>query len=37
MTVEEFMNLKEGDRIVATEKTWFNTKEGDNSTIATMF
>ena len=37
MTFEEFMNLKEGDRIVATGKTWFNTKEGDKSTIATMF
>ena len=37
MTVEEFKELKVGDRIVATGKTWFNTKEGDKSTIATMF
>ena len=37
MTVEELMKLKVGDRIIATEKTWFNTKEGDKSTIATMF
>ena len=33
MTVEEFMNLKEGDRIVATGKTWFDTKEGDKGTV----
>ena len=37
MTFEELMNLKLGDRIVATGKTSFNTKEGDKSTIATMF
>ena len=37
MTFEELMNLKEGDRIVAKEKTWFNTKEEDKSTIATIF
>ena len=37
MTFEEFMNLKEGDRIVAKGKTWFDTKEGDKGTIATMF
>ena len=37
MTFEELMNLKVGDRIVATEKTWFDTKEGDKGTIATMF
>ena len=37
MTFEELINLKVRDRIVATEKTWFNTKEGDKSTIATMF
>ena len=34
MTFEEFMNLKEGDRIVATGKTWFDTKEGDKGTVA---
>ena len=33
MTFEEFMNLKEGDRIVATRKTWFDTKEGDKGTV----
>ena len=33
MTFEEFMNLKKGDRIVATGKTWFNTKEGDKGTV----
>ena len=33
MTVEEFMNLKEGDRIVATGKTWFDTKAGDKGTV----
>ena len=33
MTFEEFMNLKEGDRIVATGKTWFDTKEGDKGTV----
>ena len=33
MTFEELMNLKEGDRIVATEKTWFNTKAGDKGTV----
>ena len=37
MTFEELMKLKVGDRIVATEKTWFDTKEGDKGTIATMF
>ena len=37
MTFEEFMKLKVGDRIIAIEKTWFNTKEGDKSTIATTF
>ena len=37
MTFEELKKLKVGDRIVATEKTWFNTKEGGKSTIATMF
>ena len=33
MTFEEFMNLKEGDRIVATGKTWFDTKAGDKGTV----
>ena len=33
MTFEEFMNLKEGDRIVATGKTWSDTKEGDKGTV----
>ena len=33
MTFEELMNLKVGDRIIATEKTWFNTKAGDKGTV----
>ena len=33
MTFEELMNLKVGDRIVATEKNWFNTKAGDKGTV----
>ena len=33
MTFEELMNLKVGDRIVATGKTWFDTKEGDKGTV----
>lgn len=33
MTFEELMSLKEGDRIVATGKTWFNTKAGDEGTV----
>ena len=33
MTFEEFMNLKEGDRIVATGKTWSDTKAGDKGTV----
>ena len=33
MTFEEFMNLKEGDRIVTTGKTCFNTKAGDKGTV----
>ena len=33
MTFEELMNLKVGDRIVATGKTWFNTKAGDKGTV----
>ena len=34
MTFEEFMNLKEGDRVVATGKTFFDTKAGDEGTVA---
>ena len=37
MTFEEFMKLKVGDRIITTGKTWFDTKEVDKGTIATMF
>ena len=33
MTFEELMNLKVGDRIVATGKTWFDTKAGDKGTV----
>ena len=33
MTFEELMNLKEEDRIVATGKTLFNTKAGDEGTV----
>ena len=33
MTVEELMNLKVGDRIIATGKTWFDTKAGDKGTV----
>ena len=33
MTFEELMKLKVGDRIVATGKTWFDTKEGDKGTV----
>ena len=33
MTFKELMNLKEGDRVVATGKTWFNTKAGDKGTV----
>lgn len=33
MTFEELKNLKVGDRIVATEKTWFDTKAGDKGTV----
>lgn len=33
MTFEELMNLKEGDRIVATGETWFDTKAGDKGTV----
>ena len=33
MTFEELMNLKLGDRIIATGKTSFNTKAGDKGTV----
>jgi hypothetical protein len=33
MTFEELMNLKVGDRVVATGKTWFDTKTGDKGTV----
>ena len=33
MTVEEFKELKVGDRIVATGKTWFDTKARDKGTV----
>ena len=33
MTFEELKNLKVGDRIVATGKTWFDTKAGDKGTV----
>ena len=33
MTFEELMKLKVGDRIVAIEKTWFDTKAGDKGTV----
>ena len=33
MTFEELMNLKEGDRVVATGKTFFDTKAGDKGTV----
>ena len=33
MTFEELMKLKVGDRIIATGKTWFNTKAGDKGTV----
>ena len=34
MTFEEFKELKVGDRIVATGKTFFETKAGDEGTVA---
>lgn len=37
MTFEELMSLKKGDRIVATGKTWFNTKAGDKGTVVGFF
>ena len=33
MTFEEFMKLKVGDRIIATGKTWADTKAGDEGTV----
>lgn len=36
MTFKELMSLKEGDRIVATGKTWFDTKAGDKGTVVTL-
>ena len=33
MTFEELMNLKVGDRIIATGETWFDTKAGDKGTV----
>lgn len=33
MTFEELMKLKVGDRIIATGKTWFDTKAGDKGTV----
>ena len=34
MTFEELLNLKVGDRVVATGKTFFDTKAGDEGTVA---
>ena len=36
MTFEELMNLKVGDRIIATGKTCFNTKAGDKGTVVNL-
>lgn len=36
MTFEELMSLKKGDRIVATGKTFFNTKAGDKGTVVAI-
>lgn len=36
MTYEELMKLKKGDRIVATGKTWCDTKAGDEGTVVTV-
>lgn len=36
MTFEELKNLKVGDRIVATGKTWFDTKAGDKGTVVAL-
>ena len=33
MTFEELMKLKVGDRIIATAKTWADTKAGDEGTV----
>lgn len=36
MTFEELMKLKKGDRIVATGKTWFDTKAEDTGTVVAL-
>ena len=36
MTFEELMNLKVGDRIIATGKTFFDTKAGDEGTVVAV-
>lgn len=36
MTFEELMDLKVGDRIVATGETWFDTRLGDEGTIVAI-
>lgn len=36
MTFEELMSLKVGDRVVATGKTWFDTKVGDMGTVVAL-
>ena len=36
MTVEEFMKLKVGDRIIAKGKTWCDTKAGDKGTVVAL-
>lgn len=33
MTFEELMKLKVGDRVMATGKSWFNTKKGNKGTV----
>ena len=37
MTFKELMNLKKGDRIVATGKTYFDTKAGDKGTVVGFY
>lgn len=37
MTFEELIDLKVGDRIVATGKTWCNTKKGSMGTVAKVY
>ena len=36
MTVEEFMKLKVGERIIAKGKTWCDTKAGDKGTVVAL-